>query len=97
STPRGYSDSPFQLACSQSLTRLSNEAARVHHFDRRRGGLAARGPRAAAGDAGGRISQQRVGRVICAIRGGGPPGSERNRLYRGQERSGRIPLGRRAI
>jgi hypothetical protein len=29
-----------------------------------------------------------------AVRGGVPPGPERNRLYRGQECSGRIPLGR---
>src|SRR5262249_19591371 len=64
---------------------------------RRRGRVAARGARTASGDAGGRVSQQRVGRVICAIRGGVPPGPERDRLYRGQECSGRRPLGRRAV
>ena len=36
----------------------STEAPRLHHTSRRRGGLAARGTRAAVGDAGGRFPQQ---------------------------------------
>ena len=41
----------------------SNETARVHHAARRRGGgVAARGARAAAGDAGDRVSPQHVAR-----------------------------------
>ena len=51
------------------------EAARVHHASRRRGGgLAARGARAAAGDAGGRVSPQHVARdathLVTAFRQG---------------------------
>ena len=41
-------------------------AARVHHASRRRGGgVAARGARAAAGDAGGRVYPRRVGRCLA--------------------------------
>ena len=44
--------------CSPAPTRLSNEAAPVHHAARRRGSrVAARGARAAAGDAGGRVAR----------------------------------------
>src|SRR5262245_35396127 len=47
--------------CSPAPTRSLNEAARVHHAARRFGGgrLAARGARAAGGDAGDRLSQSR--------------------------------------
>jgi hypothetical protein len=38
----------------------SHATARLHHSARRRGGVAARGTRAATGDAGGRVSQQRI-------------------------------------
>ena len=47
-------------AAGALLTRSSNEATRVHHGSRRRGGrVAARGARAAAGDAGGRVRPRR--------------------------------------
>jgi hypothetical protein len=70
----------------------------VHHAPRRcRRGLAARRARAAAGDAGGRISRQfrartpgRRGRRVSR-------GLARNRLYRGPKRRYRIPLGRESL
>ena len=59
--------------------------------------LAARGARAAAGDAGDRVSPRRFARAERASRGGVPPGPERNRLCRGPERRDRIPLGGRSL
>ena len=49
-------------------------AARVHHAARRRGGVAARGARAAAGDAGDRISQRRSRPERRDLRRRVPPG-----------------------
>src|SRR6516162_775385 len=43
--------SPFHRLCARSPPRSSNEAAGVHHPSLRRGSLAARGARAAAGEA----------------------------------------------
>src|SRR5437667_9369674 len=43
-----------------SLGGLWHEAPRFHHVSRRRGGIAARGARAAGGNAGGRIPQQLI-------------------------------------
>ena len=57
--------------------------------------LAACGARAAAGDAGDRISPQHVARRLDAPCDRVPPGPERNRLRRGSERRDRIPLGGR--
>src|SRR6201984_2818810 len=44
-------------------------APRVHRAARRRGGVAARGARAAGGDAGSRLPQQHVIRSLCALYG----------------------------
>src|SRR5262245_47493869 len=51
------------LACGEPTLEgeVQNEAARIHHPARRRGGdVAARGARAAAGDAGPRVSERQV-------------------------------------
>src|SRR5262249_61825358 len=48
------------IECSPPPTRGSSAEAPVPHVARRRGGLAARGARAAAGDAGGGVSRVRV-------------------------------------
>ena len=64
---------------------------------RRRGGVAARGARA-AGDAGGRISASTVaGQAIAQSDRGVPPRPERSRLRRGPQRRHRISLGRRSL
>src|SRR5215831_1955440 len=61
----------------------------------RRGGcsVAARGARAAGGDAGGRFSQQHIARLVGAFRGRVPSGPEGGRLRRGSKRDNRVPLG----
>ena len=41
-----------------------DEAARIHRGSRRRGGVAVGGARAAAGDAGDRVSQRQIARYI---------------------------------
>ena len=51
----------IHVAAEQDLA-AAFEEARVHHAHRRRGGVAALGARAAAGDAGDRISRRRVTR-----------------------------------
>src|ERR1700738_1519460 len=64
-----------------SVLGKAHEAARVHYTARRCGGdMAARSPRAAAGDDGDRGSQQRVAQRICAARGCVPTGPEGSRL-----------------
>jgi hypothetical protein len=55
------------------------EAARVHHASRRRSGVAARGPSAAASDAGDRIPQRRMARRVCGPFARVPRRAERNR------------------
>src|SRR5262245_16441115 len=70
------------------------ETARVHHAARRRGGLAAGGARAAAGDASDRVPQPRVVRRLHGPPARIPPRIERHRLCRGSKPSDRIPLGR---
>jgi hypothetical protein len=45
---------------------VSKKAARVHHTARRRGRVAALGARAAACDAGDRVSHARIGRLVVA-------------------------------
>ena len=58
--------SPYRRCCSRAPTRSSNEATRVHHATRRRGGdLAARGAGAATVAAGDRLHQ--CGFARCAI------------------------------
>ena len=54
--------------------------------------MAARGARAAAGDAGGRVYPRRVGRCLRALCGRVPQRPQRNRLRRRPERDGRVPL-----
>jgi putative tryptophan/tyrosine transport system substrate-binding protein len=76
-------------------TRSSNEEARVPHAARRRSShVAARGARAAAGDAGDRVTRQQVGRGGHRPTARISPRLERSRLCRGRERSDRLPLGR---
>src|SRR5262249_3847908 len=70
------------------------KTARVHDAARRRGGgVAARGARAAAGDAGDRVSRQQIigwhDKPSCFI----PPRPERGRTCRGRERHDHLPLG----
>ena len=65
---------------------------------RRGGGVAARGARAAAGDAGDRVLS--TPRRLTAYRGPSArisPGPEGHRLRRGRERGDRIPLGGESI
>jgi putative tryptophan/tyrosine transport system substrate-binding protein len=56
--PQRHSASAFRCLCSDVPTRSSSEKARVNHASRRHGGVAAHGASAAAGDAGGRVSQR---------------------------------------
>jgi len=59
------------------------ETPRFHNFTRRRNGwMAFRLARAAVGDAGDRLPRQRLARP-CTVGGRIPPGTARNRLYRG--------------
>jgi putative tryptophan/tyrosine transport system substrate-binding protein len=51
----------FELAIN---LKTAAAAPRIHHAARWRGGVAARGARAAAGDAGDRVSHARIGRVV---------------------------------
>ena len=74
---------------------LPRQTARVHHAARRRGGLAARGARATAEDAGDRLSRQQIvgwhDKPSCFI----PPRPQRGRICRGRERHDHLPLGGR--
>jgi hypothetical protein len=67
----------------QRLGGMTDATARVHHRPRQRSGVAARGAGAAAGDAGGRVSERRLTRGICALHHRVPPGLRRNWFYRG--------------
>src|SRR5215470_17040975 len=60
---------------------------------RRRGCVAARGGRAAGGDAGDRVSQRRVACRVPTHGGCIPSGPARIRLRRGPQRGDRISLG----
>src|SRR5262245_34619074 len=96
--PPKRSASKFQTSCWLLPTRSSNdredEATRVHHASRwRSGSVAARGARAAAGDAGDRVSQRRVGRWVRDLCACIPPGLERHRLRRRRKRRNRVSLG----
>ena len=65
---------------------------------RRRGGsVAARGARAAGGDAGDRVSQPYIPWSAFGTSARTSSGPEGGRLYRGRERCDRIPLGRGSI
>src|SRR5215831_1168212 len=76
----------------------SHETAGIHYpVRRRRGVVAARRPRAAAGDAGDWLPWRLIARRTQAITGRLPPKSRRSRLRRRPERRDRIPLGRRPI
>ena len=69
------------------------QAARIHHPPRRRGGgVAAGGEGAAAGAAGGRRSSTAGRPMPGAPCGRVPQRPWRNRLRRGPERDGRVPL-----
>src|SRR5262249_35281422 len=83
--------------CEGGSPRVRYTTARFRHPAwRRRGRLAARG-KAAAGDACGRIPQQRVARHLRAPPARISPGPEGGRLCRGRKRSDRIPVGGRSI
>ena len=56
-------------------------------------GMAARGARAAAGDAGDRLSSQRIGCGLCGFRGRIPQGAMEAGYVEGRERRDRISLG----
>src|SRR5262249_27762602 len=72
-----------------------DEAARVHYAPRRRyGRTAARCLGAAAGDAGGRVSQPPIARDDRGPAARIPPGPQRYRLCRGGECRDRVPLRR---
>src|SRR5215813_9442707 len=75
----------------------NNETTRVHVAARRRGRLAARGARAAAGDACDWIPQQRIAGWVCAFRHRVPPRPKGSGLRRGPERHDRVSLGRRTV
>src|SRR5262249_46198853 len=66
----------------------------VHHTARRCGGVAARGARAAAGDAGDRVPQRSLAGRVCIGRGRVSARPERIGLRRRAERAHRVPLGR---
>src|SRR5262249_32261687 len=68
--------------------------ARVYGAARRRSGVAARGARAAGGDAGDRLPQHPIARRVRGAAAWVPPGPERRGLCRGRERRDRIQLGR---
>jgi hypothetical protein len=87
----------LSLEMPTSLLLRAEEAPRIHHASRRRGGVAACGARAAAGDAGGRLHQRRGGRCVSKPSGRIPQGAQRSWLCRGSECHGRIPPGWRAI
>src|SRR5712692_7332909 len=75
-----------------------NETAPVHHAARRRGGrLAARGARAAAGDAGDRRAARQLGGERHLPGGCLPAGPQRSWLRRRPERRHRISLGTKSI
>src|SRR6266852_3114445 len=81
----------------KGTVRWPNEAARIHHASRRRGGrafdaLAARGACAAASDAGDRVTLRGVGGAMGGLHGRLPPRLERNGIRRGPQRRHRISL-----
>jgi hypothetical protein len=75
----------------------SSEAARVHIAHHHRSRVAARGARAAAGDAGDRVPQRCLACRMDTFLDRIPQRSQRQRIYRGPECSHRIPLGRGSI
>jgi hypothetical protein len=74
----------------------SYEAPRFHHAPRRRGCVAARGTRAAAGHAGARIPACRFAGAGGDLRGRVPGRLELSRIRRRAEGGDRIPLGGRS-
>jgi hypothetical protein len=73
----------------------AREATRIHHAIWRNGSMAARGERAAAGDAGNRVPQQQSRRCQSTVYGGISRGTIRCRFRGRQKCCYRIPLGRR--
>jgi nicotinate dehydrogenase subunit B len=71
---------------------LADATAGVHRGAWRRGGVAACSAGAAAGAAGGWVSHRQVGRCLSGRCGRVPQRAWRNRLRRGPERDGRVPL-----
>ena len=69
------------------------KATRVHYAARRRGSVAARGARAAGGDAGDRVSWRRVARPVGELCTRVSTRPARYRLHRGPERGDRVSLG----
>src|ERR1700730_16942127 len=68
-------------------------ATRVLYAARRRGCVAAGGARAAVGDAGDRVSQQRIASPVRTASAPVPRGTERGWLRRGPERRDRLSVG----
>src|SRR5258708_19641003 len=65
--------SPCYTFRSEAREASGSETARVHYAARRHGSLAARGARAAASHAGGRLSPQPIARSLCTSRAGLSP------------------------
>src|SRR5262249_39696697 len=84
------------LRCPVLSLEGHDEAARIHYAGWRRGGVA---PHCAwaAGDAGGRVPQQRITGGICSLCRCVPARPQGNRLRGGSEHHNRIPVGRRPI
>jgi ABC transporter substrate binding protein len=74
--------------------RVRYEKAGVHHARRRRGRVAARGARAAGGDAGDRLHAPAVARGNGQRTARVSPRPVGDRLFRRPERRDRLPLGR---
>ena len=93
---RSHARAPPQNAIVSPLRCLgwTNEAARISRCAWRRGRVAARGARAAAGNAGDRIPEHPISRYDGGSTARISPGPERHRLCRGRECSHRLPLGR---
>src|SRR3974390_1563478 len=82
----------------QYATFQTYKAARVHHACRRcGGGMAARGRRAAADDAGDWISEQHIVERLYALSDCLSRRTTRGRLCRGAERYNRVSLGGRSL
>jgi len=88
-----HSASPSRHPSSPAPTRSLSEKTRVDAGAGWCDCLCAYPARAAEGNAGDRLPQQRLARPVFIVCGRVPPWAERNRLCRGKKRCDRIPLG----